>query len=103
MVRKKINVVIERGVDGTYSAFIADNNCKFGCIGEGKNVEETKTDFLQPHQRRQSASYRISAAYRGPQKGTLQAGKQDLRGKQSCSPQRTPRRSRQAQGKEEEQ
>ena len=36
-------------------------------------------------------------------KGTLQAGKQDLRGKQSCSPQRTPRRSRQAQGKEEEQ
>lgn len=46
MVRKKINVVIERGVDGTYSAFIADNNCKFGCIGEGKNVEETKTDFL---------------------------------------------------------
>lgn len=46
MVRKKINVVIEWGVDGTYSAFIADNNCKFGCIGEGKNVEETKTDFL---------------------------------------------------------
>lgn len=48
MVRKKINVVIERGVDGTYSAFIADNNCKFGCIGEGKNVEETKTDFWLP-------------------------------------------------------
>lgn len=46
MKNKKINVVIERGVDGTYSAFIADNNCKFGCIGEGKNVEETKNDFL---------------------------------------------------------
>lgn len=46
MGNKKINVVIERGVDGTYSAFIADNNSKFGCIGEGKNVEETKKDFL---------------------------------------------------------
>lgn len=46
MGNKKINVVIERGVDGTYSAFIADNNCKFGCIGEGKSVDETKNDFL---------------------------------------------------------
>lgn len=46
MANKKINVVIERGVDGTYSAFIADNHCEFGCIGEGKNVEETKNDFL---------------------------------------------------------
>ena len=47
MANKKINVVIERGVDGTYSAFIADNNCEFGCIGEGKSVEETKSDFLE--------------------------------------------------------
>ena len=46
MARKKRHVVVERGVDGTYSAFIADNNCEFGCIGEGKNVEETKKDFL---------------------------------------------------------
>lgn len=46
MERRKINVLIERGVDGTYSAFIADNNCEFGCIGEGKSVEETKKDFL---------------------------------------------------------
>ena len=46
MARKIINVVIERGIDGTYSAFIADNNCEFGCIGEGKSVEETKSDFL---------------------------------------------------------
>ena len=46
MTNKKINVVIERGVDGTYSAFITDNNCEFGCVGEGKSVEETKNDFL---------------------------------------------------------
>lgn len=46
MANKKINVVIERGVDGTYSAFIADKHCEFGCIGEGKSVEETKKDFL---------------------------------------------------------
>lgn len=46
MEKRKINVLIERGVDGTYSAFIADNNCEFGCIGEGKSVEETKKDFL---------------------------------------------------------
>ena len=40
-------VIIERGVDGTYSAYIADNNCEFGCIGEGNTVDETKADFLQ--------------------------------------------------------
>ena len=39
-------VIIERGVDGGYSAFIADNNCEFGCIGEGSTVDETKADFL---------------------------------------------------------
>ncbi len=43
---KKINVLIERGVDGTYSAFISDNDCEFGCIGEGNYVEESKNDFL---------------------------------------------------------
>ena len=46
MSTKKINVNIERGIDGTYSAYIADNNCEFGCIGEGKSVEETKEDFM---------------------------------------------------------
>ena len=44
---KKINVVIERGIDGSFSAYIADDNCEFGCIGEGKSVEETKADFMK--------------------------------------------------------
>ena len=47
MSSKKINVVIERGIDGSFSAYIADYNCEFGCIGEGKSVEETKADFMK--------------------------------------------------------
>ena len=30
-----------------FSAYIADDNCEFGCIGEGKSVEETKADFMK--------------------------------------------------------
>lgn len=47
MSSKKINVVIERGIDGSFSAYITDDNCEFGCIGEGKSVEETKADFMK--------------------------------------------------------
>ena len=47
MSSKKINVDIERGIDGSFSAYIADDNCEFGCIGEGKSVEETKADFMK--------------------------------------------------------
>lgn len=47
MSSKKINIVIERGIDGSFSAYIADDNCEFGCIGEGKSVEETKADFMK--------------------------------------------------------
>ena len=47
MSSKKINVVIERGIDGSFSAYIADDNCEFDCIGEGKSVEETKADFMK--------------------------------------------------------
>ena len=34
-------------IDGSFSAYIADDNCEFGCIGEGKSVEETKADFMK--------------------------------------------------------
>ena len=47
MSSKKIDVVIERGIDGSFSAYIAADNCEFGCIGEGKSVEETKADFMK--------------------------------------------------------
>lgn len=43
----KIQVLIERGKDGSYSAYIAgDNPLDFGAIGEGDTAEEAKTDFM---------------------------------------------------------
>lgn len=42
-----IQVNIEQGTDGNYSAYIADEGCEFGCIGEGKTVDDTKADFLK--------------------------------------------------------
>lgn len=42
-----IHVAIEQGTDGTYSAYVADEDCEFGCIGEGKTIEETKADFMK--------------------------------------------------------
>ena len=38
---------IENGTNGTYSAYIADEDCEFGCIGVGKTIEETKADFMK--------------------------------------------------------
>lgn len=43
----KATVIIERGADGTFSAYIGgDNALPFGVVGEGKTVQETKTDFM---------------------------------------------------------
>ena len=44
---KTVHVAIEQGSDRTYSAYIADEDCEFGCIGEGKTIEETKADFMK--------------------------------------------------------
>ena len=38
-------VIIERGADGTYGAYIADGNLPFGAIGDGKTVAEAIADF----------------------------------------------------------
>lgn len=46
----KANVVIERGTDGTYSAYIAENNIPYGIIGEGKTVADTIDDFKQGYE-----------------------------------------------------
>nr|DAN26475.1 MAG TPA: putative nuclease of the RNAse H fold, HicB family [Caudoviricetes sp.] len=44
---KRVRVFIELGEDGTYGAYMPDdNNLSFGAIGEGKTVEEAKQDFL---------------------------------------------------------
>lgn len=44
---KTIRVFIERGKDGTYSAYMPDdNNLHFGAIGEGATAKEAHDDFL---------------------------------------------------------
>lgn len=43
----KVQVIIERGADGTFSAYIAgDNKLPFGLLGEGNTVQATKDDFV---------------------------------------------------------
>lgn len=41
----KVTVILERGKDGRYSAYIATENVPFGVIGEGKTVAEAIADF----------------------------------------------------------
>lgn len=44
----KINVIIERGLDGTFDAYFdyeKENGLSFGLLGQGATVEETIADF----------------------------------------------------------
>lgn len=41
----KAIVIIEKGSDGTYGAYIANDNLPFGVIGDGDTVAETIKDF----------------------------------------------------------
>ena len=59
---RKCTVFIEKSEYG-YSAYIGDTPLEFGCIGEGKTVEETIEDFL----------------------GTFEAMKQDFHGRRKPS------------------
>lgn len=45
-MKRIVTVTLERGKDGSYSAFISSNNCPFGCIGEGMTAKETQEDFF---------------------------------------------------------
>lgn len=45
MDKIKVKVFIEKAECG-YSAYIEDSPLEFGCIGEGKTVEDTIKDFL---------------------------------------------------------
>ena len=45
-MKKIVTAAIERGKDGSYSAYIASDNCPFGCIGEGMTAKETEEDFF---------------------------------------------------------
>ncbi|OXA65571.1 DNA-binding protein [Flavobacterium aquidurense] len=46
----KAKVIIERGTDGSYGAYIGSDNIPFGIVGDGKTVEEAKEDFLNSYQ-----------------------------------------------------
>ena len=46
----KIKVIIERGNDGSYGAYIGSNNVSFGIIGDGKTVQDAKNDFLNSYE-----------------------------------------------------
>jgi len=45
----KVNVNIERGTDGSYSAFMDADNLGFGLIGDGASVKETIDDFCNSY------------------------------------------------------
>ena len=47
MATSTIKVVIERGDDGTYSAYMDDYTYDFGLIGDGDTVAAAKADFLE--------------------------------------------------------
>ncbi len=45
----KVKVIIERGNDGSYGAYIGSNNVSFGIIGDGETVQDAKNDFLNSY------------------------------------------------------
>lgn len=46
---KKVKVLIERGDNGTYGAYIEDNNLSYGIIGDGATVQDTINDFYDSY------------------------------------------------------
>lgn len=46
----KNKVKIERGEDGTYGAYIENNNLPYGIIGEGNTAKEAIQDFLNSYE-----------------------------------------------------
>jgi hypothetical protein len=46
----KVKVIIERGSDGSYGAYIGSTAIPFGIIGDGKTAQEAKEDFLNSYE-----------------------------------------------------
>jgi hypothetical protein len=42
-------VIIERGLDGTFSAYLADDMLPYGIIGDGDTVQSTISDFYDAY------------------------------------------------------
>jgi len=50
----KVDVIIERGSDGSYSAYMDTNKVGFGLIGTGYTVKETMDDFSNSYEEMKS-------------------------------------------------
>jgi hypothetical protein len=50
----KLKVIIERGNDGSYGAYIGSDSAPFGIIGDGKSAMEAKTDFINSYEEMKS-------------------------------------------------
>jgi len=46
----RTTVIIEKGNDGSYGAYLPNNDLPFGIIGDGKTTKEAKEDFLNSYQ-----------------------------------------------------
>ncbi len=47
---KKVTVIIERGNDGTYGAYLDENSLSYGLLGDGNTVDEAKEDFYNSYE-----------------------------------------------------
>lgn len=54
---KRVRVFIERGKDGTFGAYMPDdNNLPYGIIGDGNSVEEAIADFKNSYEEMKTAA-----------------------------------------------
>lgn len=54
---KHVRVLIERGKDGSYGAYMPDDNgLSYGVIGEGDSADDAKNDFLAVYEEMKQAA-----------------------------------------------
>lgn len=63
-IMKTVKVLIERGDDGTFGAYMPEAQLPFGVIGEGNTAEEAKTDFLNVIRAYEEDGFDISGKFR---------------------------------------
>jgi hypothetical protein len=49
-MNKNTEVIIERGQDATFTAYISSDNVPFGLLGDGKTVQEAIEDFYNSYE-----------------------------------------------------
>ena len=46
---KKVDVIIERGKDGSYSAYMDEHNLNYDLLGDGETVDMAISDFMNSY------------------------------------------------------